>query len=44
MAVEPVSERIFRAEAITAGKTAVTKDSSTPIFSLPMPGRVTKRW
>jgi membrane fusion protein, heavy metal efflux system len=41
MAVEPVSERIFRAEHITEGKIAVNEDSSTPIFS-PYAGRVTK--
>ncbi len=39
--VEPVSERIFRAEHITEGKIAVNEDSSTPIFS-PYAGRVTK--
>jgi cobalt-zinc-cadmium efflux system membrane fusion protein len=41
LAVEPVSERIFRAEHITEGKIAVNEDSSTPIFS-PYAGRVTK--
>src|SRR5215472_6777947 len=41
LAVEQVSERIFRAEHITEGKIAVNEDSSTPIFS-PYAGRVTK--
>jgi cobalt-zinc-cadmium efflux system membrane fusion protein len=41
LAVEPVSERMFRAEHITEGKIAVNEDSSTPIFS-PYAGRVTK--
>jgi membrane fusion protein, heavy metal efflux system len=41
LSVEPVSERIFRAEHITEGKIAVNEDSSTPIFS-PYAGRVTK--
>ena len=41
LSVEPVSERIFRAERITEGKIAVNEDSSTPIFS-PYAGRVTK--
>jgi cobalt-zinc-cadmium efflux system membrane fusion protein len=41
LVVEPVSERMFRAEHITEGKIAVNEDSSTPIFS-PYAGRVTK--
>src|SRR5438445_1461547 len=41
LSVEPVSERIFRAEHITEGKIAVNEGSSTPIFS-PYAGRVTK--
>jgi membrane fusion protein, heavy metal efflux system len=41
LAVEQVSEQIFRAEHITEGKIAVNEDSSTPIFS-PYAGRVTK--
>jgi len=41
LSVEPVSERIFRAEHITESKIAVNEDSSTPIFS-PYAGRVTK--
>jgi membrane fusion protein, heavy metal efflux system len=41
LAIEQVSERIFRAEHVTEGKIAVNEDSSTPIFS-PYAGRVTK--
>jgi membrane fusion protein, heavy metal efflux system len=41
LTVEPVSERVFRAERITEGKIAVNEESSTPIFS-PFAGRVTK--
>jgi cobalt-zinc-cadmium efflux system membrane fusion protein len=41
LTVEPVSERVFRAEHITEGKIAVNEDGSTPIFS-PYAGRVTK--
>jgi cobalt-zinc-cadmium efflux system membrane fusion protein len=41
LAIEQVSERIFRAEHTTEGKIAVNEDSSTPIFS-PYAGRVTK--
>jgi len=41
LTVEPVSERVFRAEHVTEGKIAVNEDSSTPIFS-PYAGRVTK--
>src|ERR1700704_132561 len=41
LSVEPVSERVFRAEHVTEGKIAVNEDSSTPIFS-PYAGRVTK--
>jgi membrane fusion protein, heavy metal efflux system len=39
LTIEPVSERVFRAEHITEGKIAVNEDSSTPIFS-PYAGRV----
>ena len=41
LTVEPVSERVFRAEHVTEGKIAVNEESSTPIFS-PYAGRVTK--
>ncbi len=41
LTVEPVSERVFRAENITEGKIAVDEDRSTPVFS-PYAGRVTK--
>jgi cobalt-zinc-cadmium efflux system membrane fusion protein len=41
LTVEPVSERVFRAEHVTEGKIAVNEDSSTPIFS-PYAGRVIK--
>jgi membrane fusion protein, heavy metal efflux system len=41
LTVEPVEERVFRAEHVTEGKIAVNEDSSTPIFS-PFAGRVTK--
>src|ERR1700722_8221503 len=41
LTVEPVTERVFRAEHATEGKIAVNEDSSTPIFS-PYAGRVTK--
>ena len=41
LTVEPVTERVFRAEHVTEGKIAVNEDSSTPIFS-PFAGRVTK--
>jgi membrane fusion protein, heavy metal efflux system len=41
LSVEPVSERVFRAEHVTEGKIAVNEESSTPIFS-PFAGRVTK--
>jgi cobalt-zinc-cadmium efflux system membrane fusion protein len=41
LTVEPVSERVFRAEHVTEGKVAVDEDISTPIFS-PFSGRVTK--
>jgi membrane fusion protein, heavy metal efflux system len=41
LSVEPVTERVFRAEHVTEGKIAVNEDSSTPIFS-PFAGRVTK--
>jgi membrane fusion protein, heavy metal efflux system len=41
LSVEPVSERVFRAEHATEGKIAVNEESSTPIFS-PYAGRVTK--
>jgi cobalt-zinc-cadmium efflux system membrane fusion protein len=41
LTIEPVTERVFRAERATEGKIAVNEDSSTPIFS-PYAGRVTK--
>jgi cobalt-zinc-cadmium efflux system membrane fusion protein len=41
LSIEPVSERVFRAEHLTEGKIAVDEDISTPIFS-PFAGRVTK--
>jgi membrane fusion protein, heavy metal efflux system len=41
LTVEPVSERVFRAEHVTEGKIAVNEESSTPIFS-PYAGRVIK--
>jgi membrane fusion protein, heavy metal efflux system len=41
LTVEPVTERVFRAEHVTEGKIAVNEDSSTPIFS-PFAGRVIK--
>jgi membrane fusion protein, heavy metal efflux system len=41
LSVEPVSERVFRAEHVTEGKIAVNEESATPIFS-PYAGRVTK--
>ena len=41
LTVEPVAEKVFRAEHVTEGKIAVNEDSSTPIFS-PYAGRVTK--
>src|ERR1017187_97248 len=41
LTVEPVTERVFRAEHATEGKIAVDEDISTPIFS-PFAGRVIK--
>jgi membrane fusion protein, heavy metal efflux system len=41
LSVEPVSERVFRAEHITEGKIAINEEISTPIFS-PYAGRVVK--
>ena len=41
LSVEPVAERMFRAEHVTEGKIAVNEDISTPIFS-PYAGRVVK--
>src|SRR5258708_15713516 len=41
LTIEPVTERIFRAEHVTEGKIAVDEDRSTPVFS-PYAGRVTK--
>jgi cobalt-zinc-cadmium efflux system membrane fusion protein len=41
LSVEPVSERVFRAEHVTEGKIAVNEESATPIFS-PYAGRVIK--
>jgi len=41
LTVEPVEQRVFRAEHVTEGKIAVDEDRSTPIFS-PYAGRVLK--
>src|SRR5580698_1087839 len=41
LTVEPVTERVFRAEHVTEGKISVNEESSTPIFS-PFAGRVMK--
>jgi cobalt-zinc-cadmium efflux system membrane fusion protein len=41
LTIEPVCERIFRAEHVTEGKVAVDEDRSTPVFS-PYAGRITK--
>jgi cobalt-zinc-cadmium efflux system membrane fusion protein len=41
LTIEPVKERVFRAEHVTEGKVAVDEDRSTPVFS-PYAGRVTK--
>jgi membrane fusion protein, heavy metal efflux system len=41
LSIEPLSERVFRAEHITEGKIAVDEEISTPIFS-PYAGRVIK--
>ena len=41
LTVEPVQQRVFRAELTTEGKIAVDEDRSTPIFS-PYAGRVTR--
>ena len=41
LTVEPVAEKVFRAEHVTEGKIAVNEESATPIFS-PYAGRVTK--
>lgn len=41
LTIEPVCEKIFRAEHVTEGKVAVDEDRSTPVFS-PYGGRVTK--
>ncbi|MDU6747561.1 MAG: efflux RND transporter periplasmic adaptor subunit, partial [Bradyrhizobium sp.] len=41
LTIEPVCDKIFRAEHITEGKVAVDEDRSTPVFS-PYAGRVTK--
>jgi cobalt-zinc-cadmium efflux system membrane fusion protein len=41
LTIEPVAERIFRAEHVTEGKIAVDEDRSTPVFS-PYAGRVIK--
>jgi cobalt-zinc-cadmium efflux system membrane fusion protein len=41
LSIEPVSERVFRAEHLTEGKVAVDEEISTPIFS-PFAGRVIK--
>jgi len=41
LTIEPVKEKVFRAEHVTEGKVAVDEDRSTPVFS-PYAGRVTK--
>jgi len=41
LTIEPVNERVFRAETVTEGKIAVDEDRSTPVFS-PYAGRVMK--
>jgi cobalt-zinc-cadmium efflux system membrane fusion protein len=41
LTIEPVSEKVFRAEHVTEGKVAVDEDRSTPVFS-PYAGRITK--
>src|ERR1700716_1268947 len=41
LTIEPVTERVFRAETVTEGKIAVDEDRSTPVFS-PYAGRVMK--
>ena len=41
LAIQPVTERAFRAEHVTEGKIAVDEDRSTPVFS-PYAGRVAK--
>jgi cobalt-zinc-cadmium efflux system membrane fusion protein len=41
LTIEPVTEKVFRAEHVTEGKIAVNEESSTPIFS-PYAGRVIK--
>jgi membrane fusion protein, heavy metal efflux system len=41
LTIQPVVERIFRAEHVTEGKIAVDEDRSTPVFS-PYAGRVMK--
>jgi cobalt-zinc-cadmium efflux system membrane fusion protein len=41
LTIDPVTERVFRAEHVTEGKIAVDEDRSTPVFS-PYAGRVTK--
>ena len=41
LTIEPVVQRVFRAEHVTEGKIAVDEDRSTPVFS-PYAGRVMK--
>jgi cobalt-zinc-cadmium efflux system membrane fusion protein len=41
LTVEPVEQRVFRAEHVTEGKIAIDEDRATPIFS-PYAGRVMK--
>lgn len=41
LAIQPVTERAFRAEHVTEGRIAIDEDRSTPVFS-PYAGRVTK--
>src|ERR1700709_883591 len=33
LTIEPVTERVFRAEHVTEGKISVDEDASTPVFS-----------
>jgi membrane fusion protein, heavy metal efflux system len=41
LTLQPVVERVFRAEFVTEGKIAIDEDRATPVFS-PYTGRVTK--
>jgi len=44
LSVEPVSERIFRAERITEGKIAVNEDSFDPDFLSLLPAVSRSSW